>query len=271
MGLEYSRSKSWLNWTLGLSFAILAMTILSIYMLPGDGPKVLGFMAALFQIFLFFSRHLSKYHFGLAEQIRRLAMLHDGLGINPSEDQIASIWQKVGNPQDAKPAYLSPYYESQSPKGHKRLLEITRESAFFSGSLANSSSIVFWTLAGLGFLVSALSFIALVQTGASLSTLETTSKAVVASMVFWVTGDLAAMAWQFKILAQTSERIQTQCANLLLKSENINDATHTIVGEYNCAVVQAPPIPEWIYKWRKNVLNEAWKNRQVFAGTSNAT
>lgn len=271
MGLEYSRSKKWFNWTIGLSLTIQLLTILSIFLVSGAGLKMLAAIAAFGQIVLFFCRRGSKYHFGLAEEIRRLAMLQDGLNIQPSEDQMASIWERVGDPNAAKPFYLGPYYESESPKSHKRLIEITRESAFFTTSLARKSAIAFGIMAGLGLAATMGAFIAVVQAGTFQQNLDMVSKAVVASMVFWVTGDLMTMALQFYSLAKTAGRVQTQCAHLLSKSTGIKDEAHTIAGEYNCSLVQAPPIPDWIYKWRQDILNEAWKNRRAPASSSNAT
>lgn len=270
MGLEYSRSKRWLNWTLGLSLVIQAMTILSAALSSGPGPKAIGVIVALTQLLLFIFRRLGKTHFGLAEQIRRLVMLHDGLGVQPSEDQLAAIWERVGNPQDAKPLYLDPYYESSLPKGCKRLVEITRESAFFTASLARSAAIAFWgvAIAGLGAAIFAL--VVAIQTQANQVALEIVAKAVVASMAFWVTGDLATMALQYAGLATAASRVQTQCAHLLSKAEQHADEVHPLVAEYNCAVIQAPPISEWIYRWRQDVLNQAWRNRSGVTGVSHA-
>lgn len=270
MGLEYSRSKQWLNWTLGLSLAVQGMTILSAALSSGPGPKAIGVVVALAQILLFIFRRCGKNHFGLAEQIRRLVMLHDGLGIQPSEDQLAAIWERVGNPQDAKAAYLDPYYESSAPKGCKRLIEITRESAFFTASLARSAATAFWgaAITGLGAAVFAL--VVSIQTHANPAALEIVAKAVIASMAFWVTGDLVTMALQYSGLATAASRVQTQCAHLLSKVEHRADEVHPLTAEYNCAVIQAPPIPEWIYRWRQHVLNQAWRNRSSVTGVLSA-
>lgn len=270
MGLEYTRSKRWLNWTLGLSLAVQGITILSATLSSGSGPKAIGVVVALAQILLFIFRRWGKTHFGMAEQIRRLVMLHEGLGIQPSEDQLAAIWERVGNPQDAKPAYLDPYYESSAPKGCKRLIEITRESAFFTASLARSAAMFFWGAAITGLGAAFFALVVAIQTHANPAALEIVAKSVIASMAFWVTGDLVTMALQYSGLATAASRVQTQCAHLLSKAEQHADEVHPLTAEYNCAVIQAPPIPEWIYRWRQHVLNQAWRNRSGLTGVSSA-
>lgn len=266
MGLEYTRSKRWLNATLGLAFLIQVMALGSIFMGAGERQKALGLLAALAQFGLFISRRKSRSHFGLAEEIRRIAMLQDGLGIHPSEDQIASMHERVGDPAAAKPLYDGSYYESTTAIGDKRLAEITRESSFWTSALAGTSSAIFWLMSGLGFALSIILFIVTVQAGAPQPVLDTAARAVLVGMTFWLTGDLANMALQFQSLAKTAGRIQSQCSALLSKGGDIKDAVHIAAAEYNCALVQAPPIPEPIYKWRQAALNEAWSKRKTAVG-----
>jgi hypothetical protein len=198
----------------------------------------------------------------LAEQIRRMAMMEDGLGIVPSDDEIAVIWERIGDPEAAKPSYERPYYESSSVKGPIRLLEITRESVFFTKSLARSAARTLWTAVFFGLGIVIFSFVMIVQFYSSTSFVVNGAKLVLTSMSFWAVGDLASMAVQFGDLDRCGELILSKCTGLLSRRDNSRDAAIALAGEYNCAVIQAPPIPEWLYNWRVKLLNKAWRNRK---------
>lgn len=266
MRTEYARSKNWLRWAFIVSAGLYLMTLGSALCTTGWQAKALGVIAGVAQIALFAFRYWSGSHFSLGEEIRRLAMLQDGLGIRPPEIQIAKLRERVGKSQVVEPDYLGPYYESRLPAGPKRLLEIIEESAFFTHSLARTTATVLWITVCIGLFIVVISFVVFVQAGIPRSALEAAAKIVVISMTFWAAGDLASMALRFGSLARASERVLDRCPNLLAQKDDVQDEAHIIIGEYNCAVIQAPSIPTVIYRWRQDTLNEAWRNRRIQEG-----
>ncbi|MEK6776177.1 MAG: hypothetical protein AABY87_04750 [bacterium] len=268
MRTEYGRSKRFWHWSLGFSLLLYLLAALSVFYSAGWGVKTIGVIAFIIQILLFFSRALTGRHFSLGEQIRRLAMLNDGLGKSPSELQLAKLKEKIGVIETDEPAYVGPYYESKLPVGPKRLLEIVAESAFFTSGLARTSVYVFGVISIVGVLLVFTGLIFVLKTELSQSNLDAAAKIAVISMAFWATGDLASTALRFNSLANASEKILDQCGYFLTQAGDCRDEAHATAAEYNCAVIQTPPIPAFIYKWRQNILNEAWRNRKAKASTT---
>lgn len=262
MRIESGRSKVWFRWGLSVSFALYLIALVSSYSRAKWLAILLGIVSSAGQIAHFIFKSLSAGHFSLAEEIRRLAMLQDGLGVSPSKIQIAKLRERVGKSKTLEPDYLGPYYESLSPPGPRRLLEITEESAFFTSCLARTTSKTFGVVAALGLGIVLFGFIVLVQIGLERTAIESVAKAVVLSMAFWAVGDLASMALQFHSLSRSAEGAVDRCSFLLAQASTSGDQAQALVGEYNCAVIQAPPIPSLIYKWRRDILNEAWRQRQ---------
>src|SRR6266516_327633 len=150
MRTEYGKSKFWWYWSIGVSLALYPLAVLSVFYSNGWEAKSFGIIAFLMQLLLFTFRVFMGRHLSLGEQIRRLAMLKDGLGIEPYKFQLAKLQERMGKTKSGEPAYIGSYYESALPVGPKRLLEITAESAFFTSALARTSACIFTVISAVG-------------------------------------------------------------------------------------------------------------------------
>lgn len=258
MRTEYGVGKSWLERVLLISFVLYGISIISVLFVLGESAKWLLGGSLLLQVVLFGFRYLSGQHFSSGENIRRIAMLQDGLGLSPSDVEIARIREKIGGKKTAEPDYLGPYYDSKSPTGPKRLVEIVEESAFFTSALSRRAAWAFSVVALVGLLVGVVCLIVIEHGSDNNSAI----KFAVITMAFWATGDIASMACRFFGLSKTTERILDRCNMALKHNADDRDDAFKLFTEYNCAVVQAPPIPSVIYECQRNNLNEAWRNRK---------
>jgi hypothetical protein len=268
MRTEYGKSKFWWGWSLVLGLALYPLAVLSVFYSDGLVAKSFGIIAFLMQLLLFTFRVCMGRHLSLGEQIRRLAMLKDGLGIEPSKYQLAKLQERMGKPKSSQPAYIGPYYDSTLPVGPKRLLEITAESSFFTHALARTSACIFMVISALGISIVFIGLIIVIQAGLSQTMLEAVAKTAVISMAFWATGDFALTALRFSSLARTAEKVFDLCGRLLAQETDSRDEAHIAATEYNCAVTQAPPIPGPIYRWRQDRLNEAWRRHRTLEVTT---
>jgi hypothetical protein len=215
------------------------------------------------QIAVFVIRVIALDCNDVAEGVRRTAMLQDGLGVEPSPVQLAKLQERTAMVTTPDKVLLTPYYGSAEPVGPRRLLDITAECAFFTGSLARRVWKAFAVIALLGLLGPVMAVLAVAMVGASQTVLEVTAKIVVASMAFWAVGDVALMAIQFFQLARDADRVLDRGEGALTgPGNNIDSEALTAFDEYNCAVAKSPPIPSHAYHRWGNTLNDAWKQRQ---------
>lgn len=251
MHLEYARSKKWQFIFLSFIVLIQAIAIFCIFFETGRIPKVLSFIAALAQLGLIYSRYECRTRYDSAEAIRRLALLEHGIGLEISGEELAKIHARVGNPEAASPSYAGEYFSAAGAATVKKLFSDVRESAFFTGENATTTAKLFIFCSLAGCLASVALLIACIQGGLSPSNLEVISRAVVAGLAFCAAGEFVSLGADFYGLAAT-------CRTIVDATPSSSEDSIRIAMDYNCATIQAPPIPEIIYRWNRDRLNKAW-------------
>jgi len=256
---EFKRSEFWQYMSLGGSFLIYAIGVVTGFF--DSNAKLVKFLAiasVAIQFFSFLFRHLSAVHADLGGEINRRNNFAHGLDIQPSREEVEDWHIRVGT---VKPGgmdnehYFDTETEEPSPK---KLLELTRVSAYFTTNIAGRAAIAFGSISAVGFFFFVYLLIILVQAGVTATNLERINRVVIASMGFWASGELAWLALCYYRLSQTARRNRDRCAEALGRSGKIDLAeAMVIVGEYNCATAQCPTLPELIYNRLKSDLNIA--------------
>ena len=138
-------------------------------------------------------------------------MSQTGLGTNISCIQVAKIAAKYGIVFKGEPIRSDKYYESASLPGHRRLAEITLESAFWTGELAaKMAAILKGTLFVVG-IVLVLSVLVALQGGVTAMQAQALAKIYMVSVTVWCTGDLWALWRKYDSLALGVQRVLAQC------------------------------------------------------------
>jgi hypothetical protein len=226
--------------------------------------NVIAITVFLAQIGLFVLRQFADHFQDHAEGIRRMAMLQDGLGIQPSPVTMARLYASVGGVHSGEPSFLGSYYESSLPLGPRRLIEMTAECAFFTGENARWLWRRLAWIAGTGLVVAVAAFLGAVLFTDSPTAPKLVAKIVIPAMAFCAAGDLASMAFLFRSMAESCNQVLLDGEHALQQREDSQaeqNAALVLFTEYNCAVVKSPPIPAAVYRHRQSILNQAWRNR----------
>ena len=253
---EYSFSEKLLWGNLAVKGAIYLTTVATFIWASGTISAVLLVFACLGQACLFVLRILERTHLATAERLRRLAVLQDGLGVDPAPAELAVLAEKVWN--RTTPSLGEPYYSSQSPKGPSRLVDIVSECAFYSSSIAGSA----WRL----FLVGSVGastllltvFVLLVLSGVGKNHIDLIAKAFLLAVTFWMTEDVIASALEYRSVALACERVLLECSRLLHQRDLSVDQAYIVLHEYDAAVIGAPPLPGIVYRNRRKRLAQIW-------------
>jgi len=154
------------------------------------------------------------------------------------------------------------YYESKLEFGPKRLVENIRESSFFTFMLSKAVSTLFSIITSVGFLFSIIGYVLIVnQTGSEL--ISPVSRAFVLGLTFWVCGDFLSLAIKYNKTFRSAESIYGKASELLKHTELSENEALILFGEYNCVMISANPIPNWIFKLKRSRLNKAWSARKL--------
>lgn len=266
MQREFSASKHlYSRFVFPLSGALYFAALLSSFNLNDGLFITLAIITFGIQIAVFILRILADQHYGNGEQIRRLVMMEDGLGVAPTSLDIATIQERISHLLNKEAPHTTPYYASELDKGDARLLETIEESGFFTSGLARRAWKFFAGVAVLGILISALVIALFFFVDHSTTVARVGATFVLASMTFWAAGDFALIAYRFFNLHRDVLEIIRHC-NRALSANNPKDMHSEAISEfsgYNVALAQAAtPIPNWLYRRYRDRLNSAWTSRK---------
>jgi hypothetical protein len=261
MNIEYGLSKRWLKFNLLLTFTFYCCVV-SAAVVPPAWIKWITLTAFAIQLGIASTRFLSNAHYALGESVRRPAMLQNGLGTAPSRLQLAKIHAKHGIAFSGNPITSQKYYESKTECGPRRLIEITEESAFWTGELAERMATVLrYVLIGAMGSVALFVFAAL-ESGLPASRGDSIARIGMATITVWCTGELFSLYKKYDSLARGAQRVLNDCEAISARAE-VDFAAAVTFGEYNCCLASAAVIPGWIYKYNQNKLNVAWASRNA--------
>lgn len=265
---EYRRSER-LLWTgVAVKVTIYFTTVVIAASDSGTAAGLCLVLACVAQVFLFVSRLSMQSYLDAAQRLRRLAMLQDAIGRDPTPFEMAVLpertWRKAGT------GVPSGYYSSQLPKGAKRLVDLTSECAFFSWKLADDAwkAFILVSIVASGLLV--LSLVLVIILGAPQSRLEVIAKWVLIGITFWMTEDLVDMAIRYRSAANSCERILQECFRLLKQDSPSTEDAYVVFREYDAAVASAPPLPSRIYRRHNEELSKIWGEMRSGGAASSA-
>lgn len=261
MNVEYRLSKRWLSASLFLALVFYISLIVSAFS-SASISKWLALVAFALQLLIVAVRHRSAIHYSMGESVRRPAMLQNGLGTKPSSLQLAKIKARYGIAFSGEAITGETYYESKTPSGLKRLLEITEESAFWTAELAERMAALLRILIMIVIVILVIALVIALDAGLPAAHGELMAKIVIATVTVWCTGDLFALWLKYESLARSVQRVLTDCEAILSRPE-IGYEAAVVFGEYNCALAAASVIPDFIYKMNRNRLNVAWESRNA--------
>jgi hypothetical protein len=266
MRAEYQRGERLLWTSVCVKTMIYLTTVATIGWNNSTAATVFLIFACIGQAFLFISRLSMESHVDVAQGLRRLAMLKDATGREPTSFELADLPERVWSaPESAVP---NPYYSSQLPKGSKRLVDVTADCAFFSGKIAQAAWTGFLIVSVAASAVLLLSLVLIAALGGTQSRLELVAKCVLIGITFWMTEDLIDMALRYRSLANRCESILQECFRLLNQESPSVEESYVAFHEYDAAVAGAPPLPGRIYRQRNDRLTRIWEEARLGRATS---
>jgi hypothetical protein len=256
MRCEYQRSARLLWIGVVVKVAIYLTTIATAASSNGLAATLFLILACVGQAFLFVSRVSMRGCLVLGERLRRLAMLQDGVGREPTPFEKAILPERVW--KAAAGTVPNPYYSSQLPKGPKRLVDLTAECSFFTGRIAATSWMALLVVSIGASCLLLLSLVLVAVLGTPQSRLEVIAKCLLIGITFWMTEDLIHMALGYRELSNSCERILQECFRLLSEESPSLEDAYVALHEYDAAVAGGPPLLSGTYRRRNAELSNIW-------------
>jgi len=242
-------------------FATFAASLAAVFV-PEPGPYLAAVAVVVTEGVALTLRMRGDAAHQLAERGRRHALIADALARSDAPDR-ASLLLCFGSyaKQHAGEYSDSAYWHSDESPGPQRLRDHVQESAFWSADL-------YWRagLAALGFLL--VPIVAATVGVFVILGLDEGQVAVTAARIFTV---LALLLIGLDLLTRALAWLSAARATKEVVSAFDRPTTDQLTGalsvyaDYSVATATAPPIPEWVYKSRKDSLETAWRSRRGLA------
>ena len=176
----------------------------------------------------------------------------------PPQAELAQIQLDINKIDKSEPTFIGPYYNSTLPKGNNRLADIIIESSFYTKNLSKKSAKVFLMGIILGLCLLLIIIYFLFNMGIDQIKGKLFAKCMSLVIVFLISGDLIFLWRRYMCLSTESENIFNKSSILKGKSKVSLEEIIDVINDYNCALMQSPPIPGIIYEKMKKSLYKAW-------------
>jgi hypothetical protein len=224
-------------------------------------------LLALFALLLSYLSHVQADRArALGEQIRRVVMPAEGLGwpIEPRlEADLRLAVDRWAQAIAARAPQLGQrYFTAATPMGPARLRDHLQESVFWHAQL--SKRMATYTLAG----VVAMALVLLASILLALNSLEqhdarsAFAKALAALVPVLVTTNAVRLWWTFQVHATALEALDVELERTRGSAPALTEiAALRLLHEYDLQLLQAPEVPDAVYRWHRAELNAAWRTR----------
>lgn len=273
MRREFSAAKRCWVGIIALQFLLFAAAIYATFGASGKALLVIGFAGLLVPVITFWLREVAGFHYGLGERIRRLLVLQDGLGHDPTSKELLEVCADCTLVPSLEPRPLGKYYDSHLPEGPQRMAHIIEESAFYTRKQASVAALSCAAIALIGIIITLSLVWYGLQSSVSPSEFpshigkmaagEQLAKLLSLFLVFFATGTFALLWRSYKSLAESARRTFEKC-DFLRQDISVNLLDVLIAVEnYDCALTKAPPLPRITYWICRKRLHKAWREHMT--------
>jgi hypothetical protein len=251
-----------LGLSLGVPFCSLLILLTNVSWLQVS----MGFIAMLSPFGVVWLREIAANFSQQADKCRRLILYADGLGyqISPNEQMIVKSCVKEANVKSA--VFKAPYYTSAYEPGPHRLVDVVKESAYFTHQLAQEvASLLSKILIISGIILLMVLYFGLPVLEKS-KDLPLVAKSATIIISFLYAGDIFWLWKKFSGFHIKAEKIFYECAMMLKQKDLKVRDSFQLVEEYHLLINHNPPIPKYLYFKNMDRLNKIYRDCQLRKG-----
>ena len=262
----YNRAELYWWISLALSLGIPLATFATIIFKIPEIQVTIGFIAVLSPFGVVWLREIAGDKSIKADRCRRSILYADGLGHDIAPEELLRIKACTLNGNIKAADFEKPYYDSRYDPGPKRLIDIVKQSAFFTSHLAEIvSGYLTRILIVLGIALIAIVYFGLPKLAGSQNlALIAKSATIIISTLY--AGDILWLKLKYSDLHRESESTITQSAAMIQRQELTESEAFRLVEEYHLTINLNPPIPNYVYKKHAQRLNGIYRESTIPAG-----
>jgi len=262
-----SHAKWW--WASALWVRLSGFLIAVASTLLGRAPALTSYSVALLTLLAETAGYRSDWARSKAQGLRRRLDLLDSFGwaIPNAEysDILASVPGYVHADALNRPT-RGPYFASAAQPGPVRAVENVSESAWFSKHLSEEMGhLCAATIAVTG--VSAIAALtAAIHSVGDAAASTSVARVVTSALMLLLSLGVVRMMAGYYAFAHAAATAEAGAERLLESGTPSEREALKLVCEYQVSRSASPLIPEWLWQWRRNALNELWRSLRRRAG-----
>jgi len=266
MRAEYTVAKRWWGTAILLQFAAMLIGFSTNVFVSSIWSVWSTAVVLLLSVLVYVCKLKFEATYKLAEKARRLVILESGLGWRIPAKLQAELKPRFGKVARSVAQGIEeapePYYTADLQTGPRKLATDQQESAFLTWNLYRRASDLTLMLLTVLLLFLFIAGYAALTSFASLQARVIVAKFVSAFVMFLLTVEAFNIFWKYKALAAEVQRIDDKLETLLCDEglPAVEDVLR-VVHEYDCLLLTAPPVPDFLYVRYRYELNDLWQLR----------
>lgn len=267
----FTSSKNMWTWAVALSVVAILSGVGTAAFYP-QPPWWIGVPTGLFAFLGTALRWRSDSLRTIGEELLRGKEFRDGIGRPLDAKRIADLkedYSHFSTTAARRQAEQDNFYDTLEPLGPARLVEMLRESSWWTERLARRGK----TLATATSLALGASCLYALPLGTLVSGIPLAGSSLISFYTgligLFFTGDLARLiAGYAELSANARSSYRTFDALSGDDQVSLEDVLIAAFG-YQLSRSQAPPIPTWLWRWRRGTLNALWATNLAHSNSSN--
>ena len=271
----YSRAKLW--WGFGVTLGYLAIVAVPVaWLVVGQeytGPLVAVSLAILGRVCIW----KSESHRKDAEWTNRAVEFYRGIGLEVDATKLADLRSKYSRKQRSQSDSVNndEYYEASGIPSPSLLIEMARESAWWTEQLAKKASKLVFLIMSVLVLGTVLTIaVGGLEVGDETATTilsEIFRRAYWLAIFFMILLDTLSLGLKYNQLGVAAKESMEKLTALLDRvDEQSVPKLMTTVSDYQSARKEGPPIPDWFMRYHANSLQRVWDGTLSMSGESDS-
>ncbi len=196
-----------------------------------------------------------------AERLLRAKELRDGLEWPVDPKMFADIratYASLTRRAETRQAEQSEFYDTTEAASPRRLLEMMRESTWWSERLARFAFQLSLALVALLIIASLYAGLPVIQAFSGTADFSQLVSLYTALICLLFSCDLGRLFVGYAEFAAEARDAYSRLNSLASQPAPPEAAVLSVVLEYQFARAEAPPIPDWLWRRRRETLNQTW-------------
>jgi hypothetical protein len=259
-----SSGKSW--WGVSLTIQIITSLGGAVAVLVGSVSPGWALLLGLTSVAALLGRWRGDFFRQLGEALLRHVELEDGMGWPISRKVLADSLARgigVARSADSRAREQENFYASTRKHGPLRTLDNVSESAWWTQQNAHW---IAWKMVLLVVVLCLMAVWSLLVAAAIIGPPDPieVSRLITAGISIVFAGNLVRLPYEyFRLSSKASESDQKASELIGGKSSPTEAEAVRLLGDYQLARAMGPPIPDWVWRRRRDRLNEIWNKTRI--------